>query len=71
RVLLLLALLLMAIGLLAVAAASPASAVRYSGDRVHVPPLFYFWRQLGWVALSLPIMFSFRCCRCRWRGDCR
>ncbi|MGL4312533.1 MAG: peptidoglycan glycosyltransferase FtsW [Sphingomonas sp.] len=57
RVLLLLALLLMAIGLLAVAAASPASAVRYSGDRVHVPPLFYFWRQLGWVALSLPIMF--------------
>lgn len=57
RVLLLLALLLIAIGLLAVAAASPASAVRYSGDHTHIAPLFYFWRQLGWVAISLPIMF--------------
>jgi len=57
RVLLLLALLLIAIGLLAVAAASPASAVRYSGDKVHYPPLYYFWRQLMWVAVSLPVMF--------------
>ncbi|WP_374145203.1 FtsW/RodA/SpoVE family cell cycle protein [Sphingomonas sp. 28-63-12] len=57
RVLLLLALLLMAIGLLAVAAASPASAVRYSGEKVHFPPLYYFWRQLMWVAVSLPVMF--------------
>jgi cell division protein FtsW len=57
RVLLLLALLLIAIGLLAVAAASPASAVRYSGDKVHIAPLYYFWRQVGWVAVSLPVMF--------------
>ena len=58
RVLLLLALLLIAIGLLAVAAASPASAVRYSGEKTHFPPLYYFWRQLMWVAVSLPVMFA-------------
>jgi len=57
RVLLLLALLLIAIGLLAVAAASPASAMRYSGDKVHFPPLYFFWRQVMWVAVSLPVMF--------------
>ncbi len=57
RVLLLLALLLIAIGLLAVAAASPASAVRYSGEKVHFPPLYYFWRQVMWVGVSLPVMF--------------
>ena len=58
RVLLLLALLLIAIGLLAVAAASPASAVRYSGDKTHIAPLYYFWRQIGWVAVSLPMMIA-------------
>lgn len=57
RVLLLLALLLIAIGLLAVAAASPASAVRYSGEKTHFPPLYYFWRQVMWVGVSLPVMF--------------
>lgn len=57
RVLLVLALLLIAIGLLAVAAASPASAVRYSGEKVHFPPLYYFWRQVMWVGVSLPVMF--------------
>lgn len=58
RVLLLLALLLIAIGLLAVAAASPAAAVRYSGDKVHVAPLYYFWRQLMWVGVSVPLMIA-------------
>ena len=58
RVLLVLALLLMAIGLLAVAAASPAAAVRYSDERVHVAPLYYFWRQLMWVSVSLPVMIG-------------
>ncbi|PZP14928.1 MAG: cell division protein FtsW, partial [Sphingomonas hengshuiensis] len=58
RMLLLLALLLIAIGLLAVAAASPAAAVRYSGDNVHVAPLFYFWRQVMWVCLSVPLMIA-------------
>ena len=57
RVLLLLALLLIAIGLLAVAAASPASALRYSGEKIHIAPLYYFWRQLMWVGVSLPVMF--------------
>ncbi|MBA3879246.1 MAG: cell division protein FtsW [Sphingobium sp.] len=58
RVLLLLALLLIAIGLLAVAAASPAAAVRYSGDKVHIAPLYYFWRQLMWVGVSVPLMIA-------------
>ncbi|MFA5989520.1 MAG: putative peptidoglycan glycosyltransferase FtsW [Sphingomonas sp.] len=58
RVLLLLALLLIAIGLLSVAAASPASAVRYSGDRTHFAPLYFFWRQVLWVAVSVPIMIG-------------
>ncbi len=57
RVLLLLTLFLIAIGLLAVAAASPASAVRYSGEGVKFPPLYFFWRQLMWVAVSLPVLF--------------
>ncbi len=58
RVLLLLTLSLIAIGLVAVAAASPASAVRYSGEHTHIAPLFYFWRQLLWVGISLPILFG-------------
>ncbi|MDF7775900.1 putative lipid II flippase FtsW [Sphingomonas sp. AOB5] len=56
RVLLLMVLLLIAIGLVAVAAASPATARRYSDGAHIVPPMFYFWRQLIWVALSVPIM---------------
>ncbi|MCW3847547.1 putative lipid II flippase FtsW [Sphingomonas sp. LB-2] len=56
RVLLLLVLLLIAIGLVAVAAASPVSARRYSGGTHHVADLFYFWRQLVWVAVSVPVM---------------
>ncbi|MFM9827796.1 MAG: FtsW/RodA/SpoVE family cell cycle protein [Sphingomonas sp.] len=56
RVLLSLALVLMAIGLLAVAAASPATAVRYSGGSTHIAPLYYFWRQLMWVSVSVPVM---------------
>ncbi len=57
RVLLLLTLGLIAVGLLAVAAASPASAVRYSGEHMKFPPLYYFWRQVMWVAVSLPVLF--------------
>jgi cell division protein FtsW len=56
RVLLLLVLLLIAIGLVSVAAASPASAQRYSGGSVTFPPLTFFWKQLMWVCLSLPVM---------------
>ena len=58
RVLLLLALLLMAVGLVAVGAASPSAAQRYSGDKHHIPPLFYLWWQLAWVGVSLPFLFG-------------
>ncbi|MES1971006.1 MAG: putative peptidoglycan glycosyltransferase FtsW [Pseudomonadota bacterium] len=57
RLLLLLALLLIAVGLIAVGAASPAAATRYSGEKHHIPPLFYLWWQLAWVCVSLPVMF--------------
>lgn len=56
RVLLLLVFILVAVGLIAVAAASPAAASRYSGGSVTVAPLYYFWRQLMWVAVGVPIM---------------
>ena len=58
RVLLLLTLFLVAIGLVAVAAASPATAVRYSGEQHKLPPLYYFWRQLMWVGVSMPVLFG-------------
>ncbi len=58
RVLLLLVFVLISIGLIAVAAASPSAAQRYSGGNVIVAPLYYFWRQLGWVALGLPVMLG-------------
>lgn len=58
RVLLALTLFLIAIGLLAVAAASPASAKRYSGEAVQIAPLYYFWRQLMWVGVSLPVLIG-------------
>ena len=56
-VLLILTLFLVAIGLVAVAAASPASAQRYSDATHHMPSLYYFWRQLVWVGVSLPVLF--------------
>lgn len=58
RMLLLLTLFLIAIGLIAVAAASPATAVRYSGEHHKLTPLYYFWRQLMWVGVSLPVLFG-------------
>ncbi|WP_267434850.1 putative peptidoglycan glycosyltransferase FtsW [Sphingomonas sp. GM_Shp_1] len=57
RVLLLLTLFLIAIGLIAVAAASPATAMRYSGEHKKFAPLYYFWRQVMWVGVSLPVLF--------------
>ena len=56
RVLLLLVAILIGIGLVAVAAASPAAAQRYSGGSVTFAPLHYFYRQLVWIALSVPVM---------------
>lgn len=58
RVLLLLAAILIAIGLIAVAAASPAAGARYSGGEVNFTPLHYFWRQLVWIMVAVPVMIG-------------
>jgi len=56
RVLLLLVVVLVSIGLIAVAAASPAASTRYSGGAVSFAPLHYFYRQMVWIMLSIPVM---------------
>ncbi|HEU4704937.1 MAG TPA: FtsW/RodA/SpoVE family cell cycle protein [Sphingomicrobium sp.] len=56
RVLLLLLAVLIGIGLIAVAAASPAAAERYSGGNVRINELFFFYRQVMWIAASIPVM---------------
>ena len=58
KVLLLLITVLIAIGLIAVAAASPAAAQRYSGGNVRFAELYYFWRQLAWIAVGVPVMIG-------------
>jgi cell division protein FtsW len=58
RVLLLLVAVLISIGLIAVAAASPAAATRYSGGAITFTPLHYFYRQLVWIMLSIPVMIG-------------
>lgn len=58
RVLLVLVTLLISVGLIAVAAASPAAAERYSGGSVVVAPLTYFWKQLMWVTVGVPVMIA-------------
>src|SRR4029079_246698 len=45
-------------GLIAVAAASPAAAQRYSGGNVRFSELYYFWRQLAWIALGVPVLIG-------------
>ncbi len=56
RALLLLVTVLLSIGLIAVAAASPATAQRYSGGSVTFSPLYYFWKQLAWVGMGIPVL---------------
>ena len=56
RVLLALMLVLIAIGLLAVTAASPAGAQRLSSSQTQLPSLYFFYRQLMWVAIGVPLM---------------
>jgi cell division protein FtsW len=56
RVLLSLMLVLIAIGLLAVAAASPAGAQRLSSSQTQLPPLYFFYRQVMWVVVGIPLM---------------
>jgi cell division protein FtsW len=58
RVLLLLVAVLITIGLIAVAAASPAAGTRYSGGEVTIAPLYYFYRQMVWIMLAVPVMIA-------------
>jgi cell division protein FtsW len=58
HVLLLLVTLLIGIGLIAVAAAAPAAAVRYSDAHYTMPARYYFWRQLIWIGLAVPVMVA-------------
>lgn len=58
RVLLSLIFILIAIGLVAVAAASPVAAIDRSTSQVSVDPLIYFYRQLLWVGLGVPLMLG-------------
>ncbi len=56
RILLSLMLVLIAVGLIAVAAASPAGAKRLSTLSEHLPALYFFWKQLLFIATGIPIM---------------
>jgi cell division protein FtsW len=56
KLLLVLVAVLISIGLIAVAAASPAAAQRYSGGGISFAPLYYFYRQLMWLMLAVPVM---------------
>ena len=58
RPLLFMLLVLIGIGLIGVAAASPAAALRLSGTNLTVPPLHFLWRQLMWVAAGVPLMIG-------------
>src|SRR3954467_9078298 len=58
RVLLFFVAVLIAIGLVAVAAASPAAGAPYSGSGFPYAPLHYFYRQLMWIVVSLPVMIA-------------
>jgi cell division protein FtsW len=49
---------LVAAGIVAVAAASPAAARRLSGTAFRYDDLHFLYRQLGWVALGLPLMLA-------------
>jgi len=58
KVLLLLIAMLIGIGLIAVAAASPAAGERYSGGNVRFSELHYFYRQIFWIGISMPVMVA-------------
>jgi cell division protein FtsW len=58
RPLILMLLALIGIGVIAVAAASPAAAVRLSGNGFRMEPTYFLSRQLMWVALGLPVLFG-------------
>lgn len=51
-------LVLIGIGAIAVAAASPAAALRLSDGQTVIPPLHFLQRQLLWIALGVPLMLG-------------
>jgi cell division protein FtsW len=58
KLLLILVAVLISIGLIAVMAASPAASARLSGAGLRLPDLYYFYRQLFWIALGVPVMIG-------------
>ncbi|MEL7728943.1 putative peptidoglycan glycosyltransferase FtsW [Citromicrobium bathyomarinum] len=58
HVLLGLVVLLMAVGCAAIAAASPAGAERLSSDEVTLPPLYFLWAHLRWLAVGITAMLG-------------
>ena len=58
KVLLLLLAVLIGMGLIAVAAASPAAGERYSGGSVRFSELHYFYRQIVWIGVGVPVMIA-------------
>jgi cell division protein FtsW len=58
KLLLILVAVLISIGLIAVAAASPAAATRYSGAGMSFVPLYYFYRQLVWIMVAVPVLIA-------------
>ncbi len=50
--------MLIAIGLVAVAAASPVAAQKLSTATASLDPLYYFYRQLMWVMVGVPVMLA-------------
>ncbi|HEV2866094.1 MAG TPA: putative peptidoglycan glycosyltransferase FtsW [Allosphingosinicella sp.] len=58
KLLLILVAVLISIGLIAVAAASPAAATRYSGGGVSFDSLHYFYRQLIWIMVAVPVLIG-------------
>ena len=58
KLLLILVAVLISIGLIAVMAASPAAAARLSGAGLRVPDLYFFYRQLFWITLGVPVMIA-------------
>jgi cell division protein FtsW len=58
KLLLILVAVLISIGLIAVAAASPAAGSRYSGGGLSFAPLYYFYRQLIWTLVAVPVLIG-------------
>ncbi len=58
RKLLAMLLVLIGVGLIAVAAASPAGALRLSDSQMRLDPLYFLRRQFMWVLMGVPLMIG-------------